>query len=127
LDTALPGEFGQVGEWLNQGESLVHSDDFPTQLNEEAAAVLNQKIEDHRAFFKDLNLIQKQFSDAVATSPDVAKIPKEQLESLGKRLNEIGPKSEVRAVRLKFLEHKVNKFITLKSNSKNNLIKVESI
>jgi hypothetical protein len=115
LDTALPGEFGQVGEWLNQGESLVHSDDFPTQLNEEAAAVLNQKIEDHRAFFKDLNLIQKQFSDAVATSPDVTKIPKEQLESLGKRLNEIGPKSEVRAVRLKFLEHKVYKLKPLKT------------
>ena len=51
--------------------------------------------------------LQKQFSDALATSPDVAKIPKEQLESLGSRLNEIGPKSEVRAVRLKFLEHKV--------------------
>ena len=107
LDTALPGEFGQVGEWLNQGEALVYSDDVPTQLNEEAAAVLNQKIEDHRAFFKDLNSVQKQFSDALATSPHVSKIPREQLESLGVRLNEIGPKSEIRAVRLKFLEHKV--------------------
>ena len=77
------------------------------QLNEEAAAVLNQKIEDHRAFFKDLNSVQKQFADALATSSHVNKIPKEQLESLGKRLNEIGPQSEVRAVRLKFLEHKV--------------------
>lgn len=105
----MPGEFGQVGEWLNQGEALVYADDIPQQLNEEAAAVLNQKIEDHRAFFKDLNSVQKQFADALATSPQVNKIPKEQLESLGRRLNEIGPKSEVRAVRLKFLEHKVKK------------------
>lgn len=58
LDTALPGEFGQVGEWLNQGEALVYGDDIPQHLNEEAAAVLNQKIEDHRAFFKDLNAVQ---------------------------------------------------------------------
>ena len=45
LDTGLPGEFGQIGEWLNQAEGLVYGDDIPTQLNEEAAAVLNQKIE----------------------------------------------------------------------------------
>ena len=45
LDTGLPGEFGQIGEWLNQAEGLVYGDDIPTQLNEESAAVLNQKIE----------------------------------------------------------------------------------
>lgn len=54
LDTALPGEFGRIGEWLNQGEALVHADDVPQQLNEEAAAVLNQKIEDHKAFFRQV-------------------------------------------------------------------------
>ena len=37
----------------------------------------------------------------------VAKIPRAQLESMAQRLRDIGPKSEVRAVRLKFLEHKV--------------------
>ena len=35
LDTALPGEFGQVGEWLNRGEALIYADDIPTELNEE--------------------------------------------------------------------------------------------
>ena len=50
----------QVGEWLNQGEGLVHSDDVPTHLNEEAAAVLNQKIDDHKAFFADLEHIREQ-------------------------------------------------------------------
>ena len=34
----------QVGEWLNQGEGLVHSEDVPSHLNEEAAAVLNDSF-----------------------------------------------------------------------------------
>ena len=50
----------QVGEWLNQGEGLVHSEDVPPHLNEEAAAVLNQKIDDHKAFFADLEHIREQ-------------------------------------------------------------------
>ena len=32
LDTGLPGEFGQIGEWLNQGEGLIYGDDIPTQV-----------------------------------------------------------------------------------------------
>ena len=60
LDTGLPGDFGQIGEWLNQGEGLVHSEDVPSHLNEEAAAVLNQKIDDHKAFFADLEHIREQ-------------------------------------------------------------------
>ncbi len=74
LDTALPGEFGQVGEWLNQGEALVSSDDVPAHLNEEAAAVLNQKIEDHKAFFGDLNSVRQQFAEAVQSSPLVEQV-----------------------------------------------------
>ena len=111
LDTGLPGEFGQIGEWLNQGEALIYGDDIPTQLNEEAAAVLNQKIEDHKSFFTDIGTVQNQFADALRTSPLVNQIPKEQLESIDKRLQDIGPKSEMRAVKLKFLEHKVGVLI----------------
>ena len=36
------------------------SDDVPAHLNEEAAAVLNQKIDDHKAFFADLESIREQ-------------------------------------------------------------------
>eukprot|EP00091_Calanus_sinicus_P005588 TRINITY_DN16033_c0_g1_i1.p1 TRINITY_DN16033_c0_g1~~TRINITY_DN16033_c0_g1_i1.p1 ORF type:complete len:202 (+),score=37.57 TRINITY_DN16033_c0_g1_i1:53-658(+) len=39
-------------------------------------------------------------------SPLVHQIPREQLESIEKRLQGIGPKAEMRAVKLKFLEHK---------------------
>ena len=38
----------------------------------------------------------------------VAQIPRAQLESMAQRLRDIGPKADVRAVRLKFLEHKVS-------------------
>ena len=107
LDTALPGEFGQIGEWLNQAEALVNSDDVPNQLNEEAAAILNQKIEDHKTFFADLNSVSKQFARNCQSNPLRSEIPEEQLEAMAKRLKAIGPRSDVRAVRLKFLEHKV--------------------
>ena len=86
LDTGLPGDFGQIGEWLNQGEALIYGDDIPTQLNEEAAAVLNQKIEDHKSFFQDINSIHKQFDNAMRNSPLVHQIPREQLESIAQRL-----------------------------------------
>ena len=39
-------------------------------------------------------------------SPLVHQIPREQLESIETRLQGIGPKAEMRAVKLKFLEHK---------------------
>ena len=113
LDTALPGEFGQIGEWLNQGEALINSDDIPTQLNEEAAAVLNQKIEDHKSFFSDYSSVQDQFARALASSPLVGQIPRAQLDSMAERLKGIGHKADVRAVRLKFLEHKVGNLFVL--------------
>ena len=106
LDTALPGEFGQIGEWLNQGEALVYGDDIPTQLNEEAAAVLNQKIEDHKSFFNDTAAVQKQFAAAMRSSPLVGQISANQLESIRHRLADIGPRSDMRGVKLKYLEHK---------------------
>ena len=106
LDTGLPGDFGQIGEWLNQGEALIYGDDIPTQLNEEAAAVLNQKIEDHKSFFQDTESVQKQFINAMRHSPLVHQIPREQIESIDGRLQSIGAKADMRAVKLKFLEHK---------------------
>ena len=107
LDTALPGELGQVGEWLNQGEALVYSEDIPTELNEEAAAVLSQKIDDHKAFFNDYDSVKEQASRLSKDTKLLQGVPHEQMISLMNRLDGIGPKAEIRAVRLKFLEHKV--------------------
>ena len=74
-----------------------------------------------QAFFADTASVQKQFSSAVQSSPLAAQIPKAQLESMAKRLRDIGPKSDVRAVRLKYLEHKAR--INKEINDANNVIR----
>ena len=110
-------------------QGLIYGDDIPTQLNEEAAAVLNQKIEDHKSFFTDIGAVQKQFASAVRNGQLVSQVPREQLESIEIRLQAIGPKAEMRAVKLKFLEHKccIVAFMTLtESKLKNWTIKYGS-
>ena len=69
---------------------------------------------------KNLNriliLFPMKFAAACEEQPTVvAQIPRAQLESMAQRLRDIGPKSKVRAVTLKFLEHKVG--ITTSLNS----------
>jgi len=48
LDARLPDPFGKIGQWLAKAELLVSSDDVPTVMDDEAARVLNAKIEDHK-------------------------------------------------------------------------------
>jgi nesprin-1 len=48
LDSGLPGDLGQVGEWLGQAESLIVSDDIPTIMNEETASIISRKLEEHK-------------------------------------------------------------------------------
>ena len=64
-----------------------------------------------------------KFAAACEEQPTVvAKIPRAQLESMAQRLRDIGPKSEVRAVRLKFLEHKVRARLPISHQSLSILI-----
>lgn len=48
LDTRLPGSLGEVGEWLNQAEALIVSDDIPQIMNEETASIISRKLEEHK-------------------------------------------------------------------------------
>ena len=107
LDTALPGELGQVGEWVNRGEALVYAEDIPNELNEESAAVLSQKIDDHKHFFNDYESVKEQAARLSKDTKLLQNVPREQMISLMTRLQGIGHKAGIRAVRLKFLEHKV--------------------
>lgn len=50
--------------------------------------------------------VQSEFTGAL-TSHAANEVPSEQLDLMAKRLNAIGPLSSRRAVKLKFLEHKV--------------------
>lgn len=105
LDMNLPGDFGEIGKWLSDAEKLIMDRDLPTAMNEETAAIISRKLEEHKAFFANLPRIIELFEHAKA-SPLANQINPEQLRIMERRLNEIGPKATERRVKLKFLEHK---------------------
>lgn len=110
LDSLLPEDFKFVGEWIAKAEYFIYCDQVPDVMNEETAAIISRKLEEHKVFFADLPTVQQKFSKA-CQSPLAREVPSEQLNNMAVRLNEIGPKAIQRRVRLKFLEHKVSNFI----------------
>ena len=113
----MPGELGIIGEWVNQGEAFLMSDDEPAQYNEDSAALLNQKIEDHKQFFENYDRTMEQLKQWTSSSSKEVNSP-EQLKSLTSRLHKIGPKACQRGFHLKFLEHKccILAFLNLTEN-----------
>ncbi|XP_032294435.1 muscle-specific protein 300 kDa isoform X26 [Drosophila virilis] len=105
LDAELPGDFGTVGKWLAEAEKLLMDNDIPNAMNEETAAVISRKLEEHKLFFADLPRIVAMFDNA-KRSPQAHQVPLEQLRNMERRLQEVGPKAAERRIRLKFLEHK---------------------
>ncbi|KAK3930234.1 Nesprin-1 [Frankliniella fusca] len=107
LDSRLPPPLGEVGQWLAKAERLLTSDatDIPTVMNEETASVISRKLEEHKAFFAELPAVQAKFQ-AARLGPASLGVPPQQLESIGRRLEEVGPRAAQRRVKLKFLEHK---------------------
>lgn len=105
LDANLPGGFGQVGKWLAEAEKLLFNDEIPSEMNEETAAIISRKLEEHKAFFADYEQIVEIFRQA-KQSPYADQVPVEQLRHMERRLTDVGPKAAQRRIRLKFLEHK---------------------
>lgn len=105
LDSNLLGDFGKVGKWLADAEKLLYYDEIPTIMNEETAAIISKKLEEHKKFFSSYDQMKDLFIRARQTSL-VAQIPHEQLKSLEERLYNVGPKAQQRRLNLKFLEHK---------------------
>lgn len=106
IDSKLPGDFKFIGEWLAKAEKLLYYDDIPTVMNDETAAIISQKLEEHKAFFGDYQTVMQRFLE-LCNTPQVKEVPSEKLNNLNVRLNDVGPKAAQRRVRLKFLEHKV--------------------
>jgi len=48
LDARLLDSFGKIGQWLAEAELTLLSNDVPNQMDDEAARILNAKIEDHK-------------------------------------------------------------------------------
>lgn len=105
LDSNLPGDFGVVGKWLTEAEKLLYHDDVPTEMNEETAAIISKKLEEHKQFFGSYDQIKELFYRA-KQSPLADRVPLDQLRNMEQRLNDVGPKAQQRRIRLKFLEHK---------------------
>ena len=83
---------------------MIYSEDVPNELNEESAAVLSQKIDDHKSFFNDYDSVKEQAARLSKDAKLLQNISRDQLISLMTRLEGIGHKASIRAVRLKFLE-----------------------
>lgn len=107
LDSNLPGDFGVVGKWVADAEKLLYHDEIPTVMNEETAAIISKKLEEHKKFFNNYDQIKELFVRA-KQSPLAAQIhANDQLRNLEQRLYGIGPKAHQRRLNLKFLEHKI--------------------
>lgn len=48
LDGNLPLPLGSIGKWLASAELLLNTQDVPPVMDDEAARVLNAKIEEHK-------------------------------------------------------------------------------
>lgn len=105
LDARLPGDFGAVGKWLADAEKLLYHDEIPTAMNEETAAIISRKLEEHKQFFAGLDQIIELFERAKQSSY-ADQVPVEQLRHLERRLYDVSPKAAQRRIHLKFLEHK---------------------
>lgn len=105
LDSNLPGDFGAIGKWLADAEKLLYHDDIPTSMNEETAAIISKKLEEHKRFFSNYDQIKELFLRA-KQSPLASRVPSDQLRNLEHRLYDVGPKAQQRRLNLKFLEHK---------------------
>lgn len=105
LDSELPGDFSNVGEWLARAEYLLYFDEIPTTLDERTAAVISEKLEEHTEFFAGLPEAIDRF-EAALRSPEANSIPGERLQDMRERLQAVSIKAPQRKARLKFLEHK---------------------
>ncbi|KAL1139458.1 hypothetical protein AAG570_006442 [Ranatra chinensis] len=107
IDSQLPPPFCRVGEWLYAAENLIENDDIPTVMNEETAGIISRKLEEHKAFFADLPKIEAEFQSGwIKLSDFEGRVSQHQIETMGQRLAQIGPRAAISRITLKFLEHK---------------------
>ncbi|XP_074648980.1 muscle-specific protein 300 kDa-like isoform X3 [Tubulanus polymorphus] len=92
LDRALPGKCGDIAEWLLKAEQLIYDDVVPKDIsdNNEIAEILKGKVGTHKALFKDADSIRRAFNQIKQKGEvDGKKIPKQQLDDIGKRISKV--------------------------------------
>lgn len=104
LDGNLHGNLQVVGKWLSDAEKLLRSNDAPPEMNEEAASVISQKLEEHKQFFAEMPNIVELFNATKGSTGST--VNKQQINNMEQRLADIVPRAAQRRIHLKFLEHK---------------------
>ncbi|CAF1247326.1 unnamed protein product, partial [Didymodactylos carnosus] len=108
LDTSLPGELGQIGQWINDAESLLEKDlPFDPETLSPEGNYKNYSIlkDEHARFFNNKDLIQQSFLRIKRDSSIVGQhISQEHLNNLNGRLTAIMQNSEEREHYLNFEE-----------------------
>lgn len=105
IDFNLPGELKAIGVWLNQAEKIIADNELPTAMNEETAAFISKKIEQHKKFFSAYLDVLEKFNN-IKVNPQYQNISTKIFEFIERRLHEAEPKARQRRIRLKFTEHK---------------------
>lgn len=105
IDYNLPGELKAIGVWLNQAEKILADSELPSSMNEETAAFISKKIEQHKKFFGAYPEVLEKFN-SIKVNPQYQNISSKIFEFIERRLLEVEPKARQRRIKLKFTEHK---------------------
>ena len=105
IDYNLPGELKNIGIWLNQAEKILADSDVPSVMNEETAAFISKKIEQHKKFFAAYPDVLQKFN-GIKVNPQYQNISPKIFEFIERRLVDVEPKARQRRIKLKFTEHK---------------------
>lgn len=105
IDYNLSGELKAIGVWLNQAEKIIADTELPLTMNEETAAFISKKIEQHKKFFAAYPEVLEKFNN-VKINPQYQNISPKIFEFIERRLLDVEPKARQRRIRLKFTEHK---------------------
>ena len=105
IDYNLPGELKAIGVWLNQAEKILADSELPPTMNEETAAFISKKIEQHKKFFGAYPEVLEKFN-SIKVNPQYQNISSKIFEFIERRLLEVEPKARQRRIKLKFTEHK---------------------
>lgn len=106
LDSNLPGQLGQIGDWLNQAENFVQSDLIPegSFAEQDIVNILEKKLDEHNEFFASFQVVQHNLLQLSRTP--LSEVPSAQLHDLSTRLSRLVVTSRERQ---KALEYELSK------------------
>ncbi|CAH1263258.1 SYNE1, partial [Branchiostoma lanceolatum] len=107
IDSRLPQPLGHIATWLHKGEDMVNRTAATKDGHEETANEILQMIQEHKAYFKDLDKYTQAFQDVkVVGRVKGETIPQELIKDLDGRLIKLASVSDHRFIQLQYLEYK---------------------